>query len=66
LRKDKNVASATQILERWGLVHEQYSRSAPPIVRAIRMLMPADMSSHTDAEIMEIFYDEDEAILDFI
>jgi hypothetical protein len=66
LRDETNIASATQISECWRLAHDQYSRSAPVTVRALWTLMPADMSSHIDAEIMETLYDEDEAISDFL
>jgi hypothetical protein len=65
LRDDKNNASATHILERWRLAHNQYSRSAPATVRALRTLIPADWETQTDEEIMETLYDEDEAISDF-
>jgi hypothetical protein len=65
LRDDKNNASATHISERWRLVHDQYSRSAPATVRALRTLMPADWGTQTDAEIIKTLYDEDETILDF-
>jgi hypothetical protein len=62
LRDDKNDASATQISERWRLAHEQYSRSAPATVRALRNLTPADWGTQTYEEIMETLYDEDEAV----
>jgi hypothetical protein len=62
LRDDKNNATATQMLERWRLAHEQYSRSAPATVRARPTLMPAYWGTQTDEEIMETLYDEDEAI----
>jgi hypothetical protein len=65
LRDDKNNATATHITERWRLAHEQYSRSAPATVRALRTLMPADWGTQTDEEIMETLYDEDEAVSDF-
>jgi hypothetical protein len=65
LRNDKNNASATQISVRWRLAHEQYSRSAPATVRALRTLVPSDWGTQTDEEIMETLYDEDEAISDF-
>jgi hypothetical protein len=65
LRDDKNNATATQISEHWRLAHEQYSRSAPATVRALRNLMPADWVTQTDEEIMETLYNEDEAISDF-
>jgi hypothetical protein len=65
LRDDKKNASATHISERWCLAHEQYSRSAPATVRALRNLMPADWGSQTYSQIMETLYDEDEAISDF-
>jgi hypothetical protein len=50
LRDDKNNATATQISERWRLAHEQYSRSVPETVRALRTLMPADWGTQTDEE----------------
>jgi hypothetical protein len=62
LRDDKNNASATHISERWRLSHQQYSRSVPATVRALRTLMSADWGTQTDAEIMETLY---EAISDF-
>jgi hypothetical protein len=58
-------ACALWISERWRLAHEQYSGSAPATVRALRTLMPADWGTHTDEEIMDTLYDEDEAIADF-
>jgi hypothetical protein len=60
LRDDKNNATATQISERWCLAHDQYSRSTPATVRALRTLIPSDWGT-----IMETLYDEDEAISDF-
>jgi hypothetical protein len=65
LRDGKNNATATQSSEHWRLAHEQYSRSAPTTLRALRTLMPADWGTQTDEEIMETLYDEDEAISDF-
>jgi hypothetical protein len=65
LLDDKNNASTKQISERWRLAHEQYSRSAPATVLALRTLMSADWGTQTNAEIMETLYDEDEAISDF-
>jgi hypothetical protein len=49
LRDEKNNASATHILERWRLAHEQYSCSAPATARALRTLIPADWGTQTDA-----------------
>jgi hypothetical protein len=65
LRDDNNNASVKQILERWRLAHDQYSRSAPATVRALQTLMPADWGTQTNAEIMDTLYDEEEAISDF-
>jgi hypothetical protein len=66
LQKDANMESAGQILERWRLTNENYSRSTRSTVRVIRAMMSEDMAGRTDYEIMEKLYNEDDALSDFL
>jgi hypothetical protein len=66
LQKDANMTFASQILERWRLTNEQHSRSPRFTVRVMRAMMPEDMADHTDEEIMEKLYNEDDALWDFL
>jgi hypothetical protein len=52
-QKDADMASTTQISERWHLANEQQSSSVHSTVHAIRAMMPEDMDGRTDDEIME-------------
>jgi hypothetical protein len=66
LQKEKNATSVGQVSERWRVANEQYSRSVRSAVRDIRTMMTTDMVDHTDEEIMQTLYKEDEALSDFL
>jgi hypothetical protein len=66
MQKYTNIAPSGQISKCWRLTNEHYSRSAGSMVRVIRAMMPDDMTGHTYDEIMEMLYNEDDALLDFL
>jgi hypothetical protein len=66
LQKDANLASASQTSERWRLTNKQYSHYQRSTVHAIWDMMPQDIAGCTDDEIMETFYNEDDALSDFL
>jgi hypothetical protein len=66
LQKDANMTSAAQISKLWRLANEKYSQSSHSTVRTTRAIIPFDMASRTDEEIMEKLYTEDGAPSDFL
>jgi hypothetical protein len=66
LQKYVNMTSAVQISEFWRLTNEKYSQSDRYTVRVSRAIVYEDMAGCTDDEILEKFYNEDDALSDFL
>jgi hypothetical protein len=65
LKKDANLKSSSLVSERWRVVNEQNSYSARSTVRAIRAMLPEEMSDRTDDELLE-YYKVDDTLSDFV
>jgi hypothetical protein len=65
LQKDANLTSLSLVSECWHITNEHNYRFARSTVRAIRAMLPEDMTDRTDEELLE-YYKVDDTLSDFV